>query len=215
MTKPAIVIDLDGALLKSRPFDMAHKEWFRIMAEILRDQTINDYALTEDYFVHVQEIMKKYLGDIDIGSRNAFARNIYAMGIVESIKKWDLVDEFAEYLRSIKKKFAIILITSAPTLAVHGILEKTHCTDIFDLIIASPMEHMPDKQELIELFIKKHGKPLFYIGQGDKDINICKEFGIKTICVNWVKVGEFKGNFEASNIDDLKKIIDRFVIEAV
>jgi len=42
MTKPAIVIDLDGALLKSRPFDMAHKEWFRIMAEILRDQTIND-----------------------------------------------------------------------------------------------------------------------------------------------------------------------------
>ena len=92
MTKPAIVIDLDGALLKSRPFDTAHKEWFRIMGELIKDYSINEFAFKPDYYEHVNDIMKKYLGDIDAGTRNAFARNIFAMGIVESVKKWDLID---------------------------------------------------------------------------------------------------------------------------
>ncbi|HIH32132.1 TPA: HAD hydrolase-like protein [Candidatus Woesearchaeota archaeon] len=213
MTKHALIIDLKGALLKPRPFDIAHKEWFRIMAELIKDYSINEFSFLPDYFVHVQEIMKKYLGDIDIKSRNAFARNIYAMAVVESIKKWDVVDDFAEFLRSIKKKYVIVLITTAPTAAVNGILEKTNCKDLFDLIIAGPMEDMPSKKELIELFIKKHAKPLFYIGHGDKDIVTCKELGIKTISVNWVEQGEFKGNFEANKVEDLKNILERFVIE--
>lgn len=213
MTRHALIIDLKGALLRPRPFDIAHKEWFRIMAELIKDYSITEFSFTPDYFVHVQEIMKKYLGDIDVKSRNSFARNIYAMAVVESIKKWDLVDEFAEYLRSIKKKFAIILITTAPTAAVNGILEKIDCKDLFDMIVASPMEDMPSKKELIESFMKKHSKPLFYIGHGDKDINVCRDLGIKTISVNWVEQGEFKGNFEANKVEDVKKIIERFVIE--
>jgi FMN phosphatase YigB (HAD superfamily) len=212
MTKPAIVVDLDGALIKTRPFDMAHKEWFRIMAELVKDFSINEYAFKPDYFVHVQDIMKKYLGDIDAGSRNAFARNIYAMSVLESIKKWDLVEDFAEYLRKIKDKFAIVLITTMPSAGVKGVLEKVHCTDLFDVVIGSPMEKMPHKKELFEEFIKLHGKPLFYIGKGDKDMQVCKELGIKTISVDWVVVGEFKGNFEATNIDQLQKILERFMI---
>ncbi|MGV8150477.1 MAG: HAD family hydrolase [Candidatus Woesearchaeota archaeon] len=212
MTRPAIIVDLNGALMRQRPFETAHKEWFRVMAELIRDQSINELAFKEDYFSDVQEIMKKYLGDIDIKSRNAFARNIYSMMVVESVKKWDLVEDFAEYLKSIKKKFVIVLITSAPTLAINGILEKISCKDLFEIIVASPMEEVPSKKELIELFIKKHGKPLFYIGQGDKDILTCKDLGIKTIVVDWINPPINKGNFEAKNIEELSKIVERFVM---
>jgi phosphoglycolate phosphatase-like HAD superfamily hydrolase len=213
MTRPVIIIDLNGALLKSRPFDTAHKEWFKVMGELIRDYTINELAFKEDYFADVQEIMKKYLGDINIKTRNAFARNIYSMMVVESIKKWDLIDDFAEYLRSIKKKFSIVLITSAPGPAVNGILEKVHCQDLFDIIAASSMDEVPSKKDLIESFIHKHGKPLFYIGQGDKDIDTCKNLGIKTVVVDWVAPAAVKGNFEAHNITELDKILERHKFE--
>jgi len=58
MAKKVIVVDFDGALLKHRPFDMAHKEWFRVMAELLMDQSINEYAFKEDYYTHVLESCK-------------------------------------------------------------------------------------------------------------------------------------------------------------
>jgi len=212
MTKPAIILDLNGALIKQRPFDIAHKEWFRVMAELMRDQSINEFAFKDDYFKDVQEIMKKYLGDINIKTRNAFARNIYSMTVIESVKKWDLNDGFAEYLRTLKKKFTLVLITSAPTPAINGILEKINCKDLFDIVSASPMEEVPSKKELIELFIKKHGRPLFYIGQGDKDILTFKELGIKTIVVDWNNPAVNKGNFEAHNVEELKNIIERFII---
>ncbi|MEM4637644.1 MAG: HAD family hydrolase [Candidatus Woesearchaeota archaeon] len=210
--KPIICVDLNGALIKQRPFDIAHKEWFRIMSELIRDYSINEFAFKEDYFKDVQEIMKKYLGNVDIKTRNAFARNIYSMVVIESVKKWDLVEDFAEYLNNIKKRFIVALITSAPTLAVKGILEKIECKDLFDIVLASPMEEVPGKRELLEIFIKKHGRPLFYIGAGDEAINAFKDAGVKTIVVNWVVTGKNKGNFEANNIQELDKIIQRFIL---
>jgi FMN phosphatase YigB (HAD superfamily) len=213
MTKKAIVVDLDGALLKSRPFDMAHKEWFRIMAELLHDQTINEHAFKEDYYPHVHEVMKRYLGDISEESRNVFARNIYSMVIVESLKKWDVVDEFVEYLREIKKKYHLILITTAPSISIEPILEKIHCKDLFDIIVKSPMEKQPSKKTLFEEFIKKHGKPEFYIGRGDKDLNSIKELGIRTISVNWVSSGDVKGNFDVNKVSEIDPILERFRIE--
>lgn len=213
MTRPILIIDLNGALIKSRPFDTAHKEWFRVMSELIRDYSINELAFKEDYFNDVQEIMKRYFGDIDIKVRNAFARNIYSMTVVESVKKWDLVDDFAEYLKAIKKKYVLVLVTSAPALAVEGILEKVNCKFLFDAIVASPMDDIPDKKTLLEAFMKKHAKPLFYIGKGDKDIQACKDLGIKTITVNWVEHGEFKGNYEADKVADVDKILEKYRFE--
>ena len=213
MNKKIILVDFDGALLKSRPFEIAHKEWFRIMAELLRDQSINDFAFKQDYVTHVNDVMKKYLGDIDENSRTIFARNIYAMGIVEAVKKWDLIEEFAEYLRKIKKKYHIALITTAPALAVDPVLEKIHCKDIFDIIIKGSMEKQPNKKDLLEEFIRKHAKPEFYIGRGDKDIKVCKDFGIRTISVNWAGTGEFKGNFDVNKVGEIDVILERFRLE--
>ena len=39
--KPIIAVDFDGALLKSRPFDKAHKRWFYVMSVMLKDDSVN------------------------------------------------------------------------------------------------------------------------------------------------------------------------------
>ncbi|MFA5796732.1 MAG: HAD family hydrolase [Candidatus Woesearchaeota archaeon] len=213
MTKKMLIIDLDGALVKSRPFDMAHQEWFRIMAELLRDQTITQHAFKENYYEQVHHVMKQYLGDISESSRNMFARNMYGMCLVEIIKKWDVYEPFAEYLHAIKKKYLLILITTTPAIAVDALLEKIHCKDLFDVIIKGPLDKEPHKKELFELFLKKYGKPEFYIGKGDKSIEVCKDLGIKTITVSWIAEGTHKGNFEAKTVEDVEKILERYRIE--
>jgi len=57
--KPIITVDFDGALLQHRPFQQAHKDWFKVMATLLEDPSINEYAEIDDYFPKVHEVMKK------------------------------------------------------------------------------------------------------------------------------------------------------------
>ena len=48
--KLIIAIDFNGALLKSRPFNEAHKRWFYVMSLLLKDKSVNNYANLENYF---------------------------------------------------------------------------------------------------------------------------------------------------------------------
>lgn len=205
--KEIIAIDLDGALLKSRPFDEAHKKWFYLMSILLKDDSINKYASLENYFDKVHEVMKRYLGNVEYETRIIFARNLYAMVTIAEVKEEDLIYEFAEYIRSIKNKYRLTLITTAPESSVEPILKKTKCLDIFYTIYKSPVNKHPNKKELFEEFIKRYGKPIFYIGNGDKDIITCKELRIKSISVNWVSKGEFKGDYDINTVKELKGII--------
>ncbi len=70
----------------SRPFDNAHKRWFSLMADLLNDSSIKDYAGLENYFSKVDEMMKRYLGEVDKEVRTAFARQIYAMVTIAETK---------------------------------------------------------------------------------------------------------------------------------
>ena len=63
--KPIIAVDFDGALLKSRPFEEAHKRWFYVMSILLNDESINNYAGLENYFEKVHEVMERFLGKVD------------------------------------------------------------------------------------------------------------------------------------------------------
>ncbi len=207
--KPILAIDLDGALMYSRPFDNAHKKWFSLMASLLNDQSINNYAGLENYFPKVDEVMKRYLGDIDKEARTAFARQIYALVTIAETKPEDLVSEFTEYLRKIKSQYSLALITSAPEAAVEPILQKVGCLDLFDYIYKSPINKRPSKKELLQEFIKKHGKPKFYIGNGDKDILNCKELGISSITVSWVSKGEHEGDYQADTVKDLERLLSK------
>ena len=201
--KKIIAVDFNGALLKSKPFDEAHKEWFYLMSVLLRDKSVRDYAnIKEDYFSEVHEVMSKYLGNVGKKTRTKFARTVYAMATIAKVKKSDLVMDFAKYLEGIHNKYALVLITSAPEDSVEPILEKIQCSSLFDIIYQSPMHEQPDKKGLFEKFIREYGKPIFYIGAGDKDIDCCKELVIKTISVSWVVKGKVKGDY------DIKKVIE-------
>lgn len=205
--KPIIAVDFDGALLKSRPFDEAHKRWFYVMSVLLKDDSINEYAGLENYFDKVHEVMEKYLGDVDYETRVKFARNLFSMATIAEVTKDDLVGDFADYLRGLKGKYKLALITSAPEASVEPMLQKIGCSDLFDILYKSPMGRHPNKRESFEEFIKEHGKPAFYIGNGDKDITSCKELGIPAISVNWVSQGEVKGDYDIQRVPELEAII--------
>ncbi len=207
MTDKIIIVDFDGALLQSRPFDRAHKIWFYVMSILLKDDSINEYAVLENYFDKVHKVMQRYLGDIDYETRVKFARNLFSMATIAEVTKEDLVKDFSDYLRSLKPKYKLALITSAPEASVEPILHKIGCPDLFDIVYKSPMEKHPSKRGLFEDFIKAHGKPLYYIGHGDKDITMCKELGIPTISVNWVSQGKLKGDYDIQTVQELKSII--------
>lgn len=207
INKPIIAVDFDGALLRSRPFEQAHKRWFSVMSLLLKDKSINDYAELENYFDKVHEVMKRYLGNVDYETRVVFARNLFSMATVAEADKKDLVADFAYYLRKIKPKYQLALITTAPETSVEPILEKVGCADLFDILYKSPVKKQPQKKELFKEFLKKHGKPLFYIGNGDKDITSCKELGIHSISVSWVSPGTIKGDYDIYKVKDLEKII--------
>lgn len=206
--KPIISVDFDGALLISRPFDEAHKRWFYVMSVLLKDNSINKYAGLENYFDKVDEVMKRYLGDVDKETGTRFARNLFSMVTVAEAREEDLVKDFADFLKGIKGKYRLALITTAPESSVEPILHKVGCSDLFDIVYKSPVGRRPNKKEMFEEFIKEHGKPLWYIGNGDKDISSCKEFGIPSISVSWVSKGEIKGDHDIARVQDLRKILE-------
>ncbi len=206
--KPILAIDLDGALLNSRPFKIAHQRWFELMAILLNDEKVKDYAnISGDYFPKVHEVMERYLGDVSEESKTFFARKLYAMVTVAEVNEKDCVKDFADYLRKIKDKYQLNLITTAPEASVDPILHKVGCSDLFDIFYKSPMGKHPNKKELFGKLIDQQGIPKYYIGDGDENMTICKELGIKTISVNWVSEAKIQGDYDVSSVEELNKIL--------
>jgi phosphoglycolate phosphatase-like HAD superfamily hydrolase len=206
--KPIITVDFDGALLRHRPFERAHINWFDLFARLLKDNSIKEAGYRENYFDKVHEVMERYLGKgVSSEARVEFARELFAMVTVAEVQQNDLVAEFADYLRSLKDRYTLALITSAPASSVEPILQKVGCSGLFDVVYKSPVAKHPNKEQLFKEFIEKHGKPAFYIGNGDKDILFCKKLGITTISVSWVSKGEIKGDYDISKVKELEKIL--------
>ena len=208
MQKRIIAVDFDGALLKHRPFELAHKRWFELFSELLKDSSLKRYGTLKDYFPKVEEIMQRYLGDIAAEDKIRFARDVFAMVMVAEARQDDLVMDFADYLKSIKKSHALALITTAPEGSARPILEKLGCNELFDMIDESPLTHKPDKKKMFKEFMRKYGKPEFYIGDGDEHITACKELEIRTISVNWVSKARIKGDHDIKSVKELAKIIE-------
>jgi FMN phosphatase YigB (HAD superfamily) len=177
------------------------------MASLLEDDTVKEYAKLENYFPKIHEVMERYLGDVEHETRTKFARNLFSMATIAEVKKEDVVHEFMIYLRCLKNKYQLALITSAPEPSVKPILQKVDCLNLFDIIYKSPANKHPNKKELFEEFIEKEGDPLFYIGNSDKEITNCKKLGIKTISVEWVSPSRIKGDYNVLTIKEFKKII--------
>jgi len=204
---PIIAVDFNGALIKPRPFVEAHKSWFELFSVLLKDDSIKDIASKENYFENVHRIMYSYLGVSDKESQTIFAREIFSMLLLAEVTTHDLVKEFADYLRTLKDRYTLAVITSAPETSVLPMLRKLHCEDIFDIVFSSAVTNYPDKHSLFADFISKYDKPLFYIGLGDKYLGGLKELDVATISVNWVSRGSFRGDYEIDSVEELKGLL--------
>lgn len=207
MDKPILAVDFEGAFLRRRPFQRAHKDWFRVMSILLNDPLILEYAKLENYFPKVREVMKRYLGDINAGQGVFFARTLYAMATVAEVSEDDVIRDFADWLDRKKPKYGLASITTTPQHAVVPILRKVNCADLFHIIYSSPEEKEPSKEQLFKEFIDRHGNPKFYIGRGDNDLLVCKRLGVPTISVSWVSAGPYKGDYNANTVAELEKIV--------
>jgi len=199
----SIIVDLNGALLQSRPFDEAHKRWFGLMANLLEDDKVKGYANQDDWFDMVDDVMDRFLGDAGKDYKTAMARMLYGMIVVGEIRDSDLVEEFAEYLYDLKKRYKICLVTTVPD--PEPILEKLNISDLFNVVYKNPIDGRPDKLELIKKFLEEHDSK-FYIGLGDKDLKGIGQLGIKTVSVSWIKKGE-PGDYDAETVKELVSLI--------
>jgi FMN phosphatase YigB (HAD superfamily) len=151
--------------------------------------------------------MHTYLGFADKEIQTLFARQTYAMILLAEITSDDLVRDFVEYLRTIRERYTLALITTTPEESVLPILRKLHCEDLFEIIFASAPNNHPDKHSLFADFLTKYENPLFYIGLGDTYLGGLKELDINTISVNWVSEGAFRGDYEVDTVEELQKIL--------
>jgi FMN phosphatase YigB (HAD superfamily) len=204
---PIIAIDFNGALLKSRPFDVSHSEWFKVFSILLKDDSILNLEFKENMFDGIYKVMDRYLGNIDKESKRIFARTIYGMILISEVTSADLVEEFANYLRTLKDRYTLVLITTVPKLCVESMLQKLNCRDIFDIVYSSELKNYPDKKALFDEFITFHPKPLVYIGFGDATLGYLSVTGIKTISVSWISEGKFKGDSNISTVVELKSLL--------
>jgi hypothetical protein len=204
---PILVIDLKDALVKPRPFIEAHKRWFKLFSVLLEDDSITDWSKKDNYFEGVYVVMNQYLGGSDKEFQTIFARQMFSMMLVAEVRADDLIVDFADYLRTLKERYTLALITTVPEDSITPFLNKLGCGDIFEIVYPSLNKNHPDKKTLFIDFIKKYDTPLFYIGHGDKLLGELKELDINTISVNWVSKGSFRGDYEVDAVEELKHIV--------
>jgi len=199
----SIIVDLNGALLQPRPFDEAHKRWFELMGVLLADEKIKELAFQDDWFDMVDDVMDRFLGDAGREYKTTMARTLFGMVVVGEIRDSDLVEEFAEYLYELKKRYEICLVTTVPD--PEPILEKLNISDLFNVVYKSSLDKRPDKVALVKRFLDEHD-PKYYIGYGDKDLNGIGDLGIKTVSVSWIKKG-LSGDYDAETVKELVSLL--------
>ncbi len=219
MAKPVIAVDFSGTLITEEPSELAHYEWFEIMAKILNDKSILAYAKEKEYFPHVYKIMERFTGlnakkEEDKILMKKFARNLFQLSYfaaANKIKDRLLFQNYANYLKELKHKYKIILVTTSPEDIVSPILHMIKCDDIFDGIIKSPLTEEPNKEKLLRQLLDEPDRVILYLGNSLEDAHACKKLKIPFILAVWDKAdnSEVKkiADFTAGSVEELKDII--------
>jgi len=212
--KPIIATDLAGSLLKNEVVKKAHEQWFEIMDFLLNDNTVRELAGKPDFFKYVDVIMERFTGLKAANSEekkliNLFARNLFQMCYLSAVDQNSYHKDYADFLKSLKTKYQLFLITTTPENIIEAVLNKIGCS-FFDKIVTNKIYEEPDKEML---FRNLKEKPLFYISESDQHFKTCKKLEIKTIMVTWEKKQDWenevkeKPDYRANTVDELKKII--------
>jgi len=188
MEKPILATNIDGLLLEHEVFMEPHKAWFKRAIKKTGDDSLEKWIGKENYFLGVNETMEKIMPDSSEEERTKQARKWYQKDVIQYIKNnpEKIKKEIAEKLKSLKEKYQLILITTNSQDYINEILKISNLENIYDKIIASKTEKEPNKEELLNELIEKHGKPEYYL-TGKPDEKITDKFeklGVKVISIN-------------------------------
>ena len=224
MTKEILAVDFGGTFISNKAADIAHYQWFKVMAMLLNKPEIEKYAGDKDYFKYVYKIMEDFTGLNQENEEHKnilkrWARSLFAfitIGEVKKLGKNILFKDFANYLRELKPKYSLAVVSSQPQDSILPILSILGCEDIFDYIYESSFYEEPDKYLVLSRFVNENGKPLYYIGNSSDDLEACRKLKIPLINVTWDKQDlsvnyrkkDLIGDFVINNVEELKKIIN-------
>jgi len=156
-------------------------------------------------------VMKRLYPNLTDEKRTIKARKMFFSSVVKNIKQNpDFKNkEIVDYFSSLKNKYRLALITTNTKPALEKILSITQFLGLFDIIETLEETEKDDKRAVFDRFVKKHGKPVIYIGGDKKDsYDYCKERNIYCIFANLENQGEIEGIKSIPNRGELKEKID-------
>lgn len=171
MEKPILATNLDGFLISHDAFIEPHKLWFDRAIALTKNPSFEKWKGTKDYWVGVDEAMKKILPEASEEARIKQAREWFQQDVIKYIRKNPEVinQNLIKVLKKAKNKFQLALITTNTKEYTNQILEAAGLSDIYDIIFASSVSEKPSKALLFRTFVKKYGKPKFYIAARSKE----------------------------------------------
>lgn len=213
MEKPLIAMTLSGILVKKEPWKRAHMLWFQKAAEQLNNDAILDWIpQKESFFEGVDIVMRELYPNLDEEKRRVKARQMFFDAVVSYIEQTPQSKnkEAIEFLCKLKEKYRLGLITTNSEEAVRKILTFLELPDLFDAIATSQLHEVNDKKLVMDRFIKRYGKPLVYIGGGDRrTYQVCKELGLPAIYANLESDDDIEDVETVFSLEDLKEKLER------
>jgi len=188
MEKPILATSVDNILIDSLAFTEPHKEWFDRVIKKTGDISLKKWKGKENYFIGVNKAMEKIMPNASKEKRTKQARTWYQKDVMEYIKTHPetIRKQIVKKLEKKKEKYILALITTNTSKYINKILKVSNLQNIYEIIYASSSKKEPKKLELINAFIKKYGKPEYYLTkiQEPRLVKKIKNLGIKIIGVN-------------------------------
>jgi FMN phosphatase YigB (HAD superfamily) len=184
MEKPILATNIDGFLIDHSAFIEPHKIWFDRAILLTKDKSLSKWKSHPDYFIGVNEAMEKIMPNASEKERTRQAREWYQEDVVRYIEIHpETVNRKLEnWLKRLKKKFTLALITTNTKEYISQILKATNLEGIYDIVYASSLEKEPSKQKIFIEFKKKYGQPMYYIASRSKEgFEECRRIG--SVCV--------------------------------
>lgn len=182
--KPILATNIDGFLINHSAFIEPHRIWFDRAIMLTRDETLKKWKGHPEYFVGVNEAMKKILPNSSEEERIAQARRWYQEDVIYyiSIHPEVINHKVENALRKLKSRFTLALITTNTNEYINQILNTAGVNNIYDIIYASSVEEEPDKSKIFTEFQKKYGEPKYYVASRSKEaFEECKKIG--SVCI--------------------------------
>lgn len=182
MEKPIIALSLSGVIVSSEPFKRMHDFGMNELANLSGMQELKDKKDSSDYFVYVKKALERVYHDLSMEKAITKRRNQYCRRVVDMVNENPgfIRNDVVRFLRDIKEKYRLVIVTSFLEKYVVKILEDAEIDDIFEFVSASKEEEEDDKEIVFGRLIAEFGLPEKLIGSA-KTEKICDKFGIELI----------------------------------